>query len=55
MPQSSFVSGCQPKPMVLRSPRAKTVRSPPSGRIRSRVACSRFVSSQALHELPTEM
>ena len=33
--QSSFVTGCQSNPTVLRTPRAKTSKPVPSGRIRA--------------------
>lgn len=53
MPQSSPLTGCQSKPMVLRNPRANTVRRWPSGLMRSSAACSGFVSLQALQLDPT--
>ena len=52
MPHSSPVCGCHPHPIVFRRPRAWTLRSVPSIRMRRIVACSGFVSTQALHELP---
>lgn len=55
MPHSTSVVGCQPKPMVLRNPRANTERLAPSKLARKSVACSGFVSAQASQLLPTEM
>ena len=53
MPQSTCVRGCQPKPMVLRRPLAKTRLPLPSRFMTSMVAFSGFFSTHALQVLPT--
>ena len=57
MPHSSPVCGCQPHPIVLRRPRAYTLRSLPSTRMRLNVAAMqepgvwRFLEQQLGGEL----